>query len=98
MCFGDAHGPKPYEFMGLRRALIPGYLNAVWHDLLGVFDFSFFIFYFWSVFGQSTAQDLAQRPRLEKRYINQRNLAREIDSGAAWVPEGSLARICWVRF
>ncbi len=34
------------------------------------------------VFGQSWDQELAQRPRLEKRYINQRTLAREIDSKA----------------
>ena len=30
---------------------------------------------FLSVFGQSWAQERAQRPRLEKRYINQRKLA-----------------------
>ena len=41
---------------------------------------------FWSVFGQSWAQEPAQRPRLEKRCINQRKLAREIDSKAVWAP------------
>ncbi len=35
---------------------------------------------FWPVFGQSWAQEPAQRPRLEKRNINQRKLTREIDS------------------
>ncbi len=34
------------------------------------------------IFGQSGAQERAQRPRLEKRYINQTKLAREIDSMA----------------
>ncbi len=34
------------------------------------------------MFGQSWAQERAQRPRLEKRYINQRKLTREIDSKA----------------
>ncbi len=29
-----------------------------------------------AVFGQSWAQESAQRPRFEKRYINQRQLAR----------------------
>ncbi len=38
------------------------------------------------VFGQSWAQKPAQRPRLEKRYINQRELSREIDSKAPWWP------------
>ena len=37
---------------------------------------------FWSVFGQSWAREPAQRPRLEKRYINQRKLAQEIASRA----------------
>ena len=37
---------------------------------------------FWPVFGQSWAQEPAQRPQLEKRYINQRKLARGIDSKA----------------
>jgi hypothetical protein len=37
---------------------------------------------FGPVFGQTWAQEPAQRPRLEKRYINQRKLAREIDSKA----------------
>ena len=32
------------------------------------------------MFGQSWAQELDQRPRLDKCYINQRNLIREIDS------------------
>ena len=41
-----------------------------------------YYFYFWPIFGQSWAQERAQRPRLEKRYINQRRLAREIDSKA----------------
>ncbi len=35
---------------------------------------------FWSVFGQTWAQERAQRPRLEKRYINHRKSAREIDA------------------
>ena len=46
---------------------------------------------FGPVFGQSWARDRYQRPRLEKRCINQRQLARETDSKADWVPEGSLA-------
>jgi hypothetical protein len=33
---------------------------------------------FWSVFGQSWAREPAQRPRLEKIYINQRKLAPEV--------------------
>ncbi len=33
-------------------------------------------------FGQSWAPERAQRPQLETRYMNQRNLAREIDSKA----------------
>ncbi len=36
-------------------------------------------FVFGPVFGQSWAQECAQRPRLEKRYINQRYWTREID-------------------
>ncbi len=35
---------------------------------------------FGRMFGQSWAQERAQRPRLKKRYINQRKLSREIDS------------------
>ncbi len=35
------------------------------------------------VFAQSWAQERAQRPRLEKRYINQRKLARGVDSRAS---------------
>ncbi len=35
---------------------------------------------FGSVFGQSWARDRYQRPRLEKRRINQRKLTRETDS------------------
>ncbi len=35
---------------------------------------------FGPVFGQSWAQERAQRPRLEKRYTNQRKLPREIGS------------------
>ncbi len=47
--------------------------------------YHFFVFLgFWSVFGQSWAQVPAQRPRLEKCYINQRKLTREIDSKALW--------------
>jgi hypothetical protein len=42
---------------------------------------SFFIG-FWPVFGQSGPQERAQRPRLEKHYINQRTLARGINSEA----------------
>ncbi len=34
------------------------------------------------IFGQSWAQERAQRLRLEKRCMNQRKLAREIDSKA----------------
>ncbi len=34
------------------------------------------------MFGQSWAQEPAQRPRLEKRYMNQRKLTREIDPEA----------------
>ena len=43
---------------------------------------------FRSIFGQSWAQEPAQWPRPEKRYINQRKLSREIDSRAlqkVWV-------------
>ncbi len=43
---------------------------------------SFCLYGFGPVFGQSWAQEPAKRPRLEKRYINQRTLAREIDSKA----------------
>ncbi len=37
---------------------------------------------FWFVFGESWAQECAQRPRLEKPYINQQKLSRNIDSKA----------------
>ncbi len=37
---------------------------------------------FWPVSGQSWAEEPAQRPRPEKRYMNQRKLNREIDSKA----------------
>jgi hypothetical protein len=37
---------------------------------------------FWPLFGQSWPQERAQRPRLEKRYIHQRKLARGIDPKA----------------
>ncbi len=36
----------------------------------------------WQVFGQIWAQQPAQRTRLEKHNINQRKLARDIDSKA----------------
>ncbi len=38
------------------------------------------------VFGQSRAQEPAQRPRLEKCCINQRTLSRGIHSKAVWAP------------
>ncbi len=41
---------------------------------------------FWPVFGQSWAQERAQRSRLEKRCINQRKLSRGIVSKAVWAP------------
>ena len=49
---------------------ISGYLKEYISVFLG----------FWPVFGQSWAQEPAQRPRLEKCCINQRKLTREIDS------------------
>ncbi len=48
-------------------------------DFGGIFQF---FSVFWFAFGQNWAQERAQRPRLEKRYINQRKLALEIDSKA----------------
>ncbi len=46
-----------------------------------LYSFNYFLG-FWTVFGQSWAQQRAQRPRLEKRYMDQRGLVREIDSKA----------------
>ena len=42
---------------------------------------------FWPVSGQSWAQEPAQRPRFEKRYINQRKLPRETKSSFFCVPK-----------
>jgi hypothetical protein len=44
------------------------------------------------VFGQSWAQEPAQRPPLEKRYMKQRKLARDIDSKAPRKKKQSLLR------
>ncbi len=44
--------------------------------------YSLVVLGFGPVFGQTWAQENAQRPRLEKRYINQRKIEREIDSKA----------------
>ncbi len=66
----------------------PGY--STWVPEGSLAGFIFFL-NFRPIFSQSWAQERAQRPRLEKCCINQRQLAREIDSKADWVPEGSLA-------
>ncbi len=42
---------------------------------------------FLPVFGHTWAQERAQRPRLEQRYINQRKLIREIDSKTQWLSQ-----------
>ncbi len=57
------------------------------HSTLWVFN-TWFSVGFGPVFGQSGARDRYQRPRLEKRCINQRKLARETDSTLGFLLHG----------
>ncbi len=80
--------PVPGALVGPRSGGIRRHLRDKTHlgGLLGhlaegrLAGYILFFRGFRSVFGQSWAQERAQRPRLDKCYINQRKLAREIDS------------------
>jgi hypothetical protein len=67
---------RPGQFRMLDLAAIQaGSVEQIWG---GYYMCVFLVF--GAVFGQSWAQELAQRPRLEKCCINQRKLARGIDA------------------